>query len=84
MLEYIATMKRLISHGNSGASYVMKDHTKGPHRAGEWGDHKTTLGIIAADDPVTCAICAKENSLLDQTGWKCFNHIAKNEKSLPI
>jgi predicted metal-binding protein len=30
--------------------------------------------------PVTCAIYARENGLLDQPGWKCFKHIAKNEK----
>jgi hypothetical protein len=35
---------------------------------GEWGD------------PVTCAIYARENGLLDQPGWKRFKHIAKNEK----
>jgi Reverse transcriptase (RNA-dependent DNA polymerase) len=38
------------------------------------------LGIIAANDPVTCAIYGP----LDQPGWKHFKHIAKNKKTLPI
>ncbi len=40
------------------------------------------LSIIAADDPVTCAIYAKENNLLEQEGWKQFKGIAKHEKKL--
>jgi hypothetical protein len=39
----------------------------------EWengGITKEPLKIIAADDPVTCAIYARENGLLDQPGWK--------------
>jgi hypothetical protein len=41
---------------------------------------KEPLRIIAANDPVKCAIYARENGLLDQPGWKQFKHIAKNEK----
>ena len=37
---------------------------------------------MASDDPVTCAIHAKENGLLKTPGWKQFNRIAKNEKKL--
>ena len=39
----------------------------------EWENGEITsepLTIIAADDPVTCAIYAKENGLLDLDGWK--------------
>jgi hypothetical protein len=49
----------------------------------EWENREITkepLRIIAADDPVACAIYVRENGLLVQPGWKCFNHIAKNEK----
>jgi hypothetical protein len=49
----------------------------------EWENVEITkdpVKIIAADDPVTCAIYARENGLLDQPGWKRFKHIAKNEK----
>jgi Reverse transcriptase (RNA-dependent DNA polymerase) len=51
-----------------------------PYWIGERVDLQKTLRIIAADDPVTCAIYARENGLLDQPGWKRFRHIAKNEK----
>jgi hypothetical protein len=30
---------------------------------------KEPLGIIAPDDPVTCAIYARDNGLLDQPEW---------------
>jgi len=39
----------------------------------EWENGEITsepLSIIAADDPVTCAIYAKENNLLEQDSWK--------------
>ena len=38
------------------------------------------LKIVAVDDPVSCAIYARENDLLDTPGWKRFKHIAKLEK----
>jgi hypothetical protein len=38
------------------------------------------LQVIASDDPVTCAIYAKENDLLDTSGWKRFKSLAKHEK----
>ena len=49
----------------------------------EWENGEITsepLTIIAADDPVTCAIYAKENGLLDLDGWKQFKGIAKRDK----
>ena len=49
----------------------------------EWENGEITtepLQIIAADDPVTCAIYAKENGLLEKPGWKRFKSIAKREK----
>ena len=49
----------------------------------EWENGETTyeaLGVIAADDPVTCAIYAKEKGLLELDGWKKFARIAKREK----
>jgi len=51
----------------------------------EWENGEITsapLSIIAADDPVTCAIYAWENNLLEQEGWKWFKGIAKHEKKL--
>jgi hypothetical protein len=35
------------------------------------------LKVIAADDPVSCAIYAREIDLLDKPGWKRFKHVAK-------
>jgi hypothetical protein len=49
----------------------------------EWENGETTtepLSIIATNDPVTCAIYAKEHDLLDTEGWKRFRNMAKREK----
>jgi hypothetical protein len=48
----------------------------------EWenGETKESLQIIAKDDPATCAVYAKDNDLLDTTGWKHFKSIAKQQK----
>ena len=51
----------------------------------EWENGEITfepLSIIAADDPVTCAMYALDNKLLHLPGWKRFKHIAKNQKVL--
>jgi hypothetical protein len=51
----------------------------------EWEDNSITtepLGIVAADDPVTCAIYAREQDLLDTPGWKRFKSIAKKQKKM--
>jgi hypothetical protein len=49
----------------------------------EWESGETTidpLQLITADDPVSCAIYARENNLLDKPGWKRFKGIPKQEK----
>jgi len=49
----------------------------------EWENGEITtepLQIIAADDPVTCAIYARDNNLLDLPGWKRFKNLAKHQK----
>ena len=51
----------------------------------EWENGEITsepLSIIGADDPVTCAIYARENNLLNKPGWKRFARLAKREKKL--
>ena len=51
----------------------------------EWKTGEITeepLSFIAADDPVTCAECAKKHGLLHLDGWKRLKHIAKNHKQL--
>jgi hypothetical protein len=40
------------------------------------------LHIVAADDPVTRAIYAKENNLLVLPGWTRFKNIARQQQKL--
>jgi hypothetical protein len=49
----------------------------------EWENGEITtepLLVIAADDPVTCAVYAREHELLDVKGWRRFRNLAKHEK----
>jgi hypothetical protein len=49
----------------------------------EWENGEITmepLSVIAADDPVTCTVYAREKDLLDVEGWKQFWNLAKREK----
>ena len=48
-----------------------------------WNSGESTyepLDLIAKDDPITCAIYAKNNNLLQQTGWKRFKRILSRER----
>jgi hypothetical protein len=48
-----------------------------------WGDNTETvepLTEVIKDDPVTCALYAKENGLLNTPGWKSLKRIANKEK----
>ena len=40
------------------------------------------LSVLAADDPVTCAMYATENDLLHIDGWKRFRNLVKRDKNL--
>jgi hypothetical protein len=67
--------KRIIPHEDKGSQCYAQI---------EWENGEITnepLKIIAADDPVSCAIYARENDLLDKPGWKRFKQIAKQEKT---
>jgi hypothetical protein len=49
----------------------------------DWENGEITsepLSIIAADDPVTCAIYAQDNGLLELDGWRCFKAIANRQR----
>jgi hypothetical protein len=49
----------------------------------EWENGAVTfepLSLMAADDPVSCAIYAKQHGLLDTPGWKQFKKLTKREK----
>jgi len=63
-----------------------------PHYAGakynvqvEWETSEVTyepLDVIATNDPVTCAVYARDNDLLDLPGWKHFKKLAMQERQL--
>ena len=51
----------------------------------EWETGESMYGpldVIAADDPVTCAIYAKEKGLLNEPRWRRFKSIARRENRL--
>ena len=51
----------------------------------EWENGEITdepMTTIAADDPVTLAIYARDNDLLDVDGWKRFKSIAKRQQHM--
>ena len=50
-----------------------------------WEDGSQTyepLSMIAADDPVTCALYGKKHGLLNEPGWKRFRSLAKKDKKM--
>ena len=63
---------------------VDKDYNGSPYNVRvEWANGETTyepLSIIAADDPVSCAIYTKKNGLLDTPGWRRFKTLAKRDQ----
>jgi hypothetical protein len=81
--EVLWKYKRILGHqgpltsedeGYKGSSYNVQV---------EWENGEITyepLSVIAADDPVSCAIYAQDNGLLDTPGWKRFKRIAKRQK----
>jgi hypothetical protein len=83
MLEYITKdegsdimwkFKHIVSHEKKGSQINFLI---------EWENGEITsehLTVVAADDPVTCAIYARDNDLLNRPGWKRFKQIAKREK----
>jgi hypothetical protein len=51
----------------------------------EWENGEVTsepLTILASDDPVACAIYARDNNLLDTPGWRRFKRLANRQKKL--
>ena len=51
----------------------------------EWENGEITselLSIIAADDPVSCALYVRDNGLLERDGWKRFKGIANRQQKL--
>jgi hypothetical protein len=53
----------------------------------QWENGETTtepLRLIAADNPVMCAIYARDNNLLDLPGWKRLRGLAKRQKKFEM
>ena len=51
----------------------------------EWETGEITfepLSVIAADDPITCALYAKQNNLYNLDDWKRFRYLIKKKKQL--
>ena len=51
----------------------------------QWEDGSITwepLNIFAKDDPITCAVYAKDNDLLETDGWKALRKHARRAKKL--
>ena len=51
----------------------------------EWEDGSIThepLNIFGHDAPEICVEYGQKHDLLNETGWKCFHHIAKSKKKL--
>ena len=75
--------KRIVSH-QGPLSPTHADYNGSTYNVTiEWENGETTsepLQVIAKDDPVSCAIYAKENGLLDLPGWKKFKIIARRQK----
>ena len=47
-----------------------------------WEKSYEPLSFLGVDDPVTCAMYAKENDLLHIDEWKRFRNLAKRDKTL--
>ena len=47
-----------------------------------WEKTYEPISVLAANDPVTCAMYATENDLLHIDGWKRFRNLAKRDKTL--
>jgi hypothetical protein len=84
MVEYITKddesdirwkLKCIISHDYKGSQCYVQI---------EWENGEITnepLKIIAADDPVSCAIYARENDLLNKPGWNILKQTAKQDNT---
>ena len=49
---------------------------------GEWEVTFEPLNVIAADDPVSCAIYARDNGFLSKEGWKSFKRAAFEQQKM--
>jgi Reverse transcriptase (RNA-dependent DNA polymerase) len=83
--DVVWKFKRIVGH--EGPFSSKHDNYKGStyNVMVEWENGEISsepLSIIAADDPVTCAIYARDNGLLKLPGWKRFKRLAARQKQL--
>jgi len=83
--DIIWKFKDIIGH-QGPLSKSHKDYKGSPYNVTVlWENGETSnkpLLVIAADDPVSCAIYAGQNDLLSQPGWKRFKSLAKRQKKM--
>jgi hypothetical protein len=83
--EQIWNYKRIFAH-QGPLRPTDKDWKGSAYNVGlEWETGERTyepLAMIAADDPVTCAIYARDKGLLQTDGWRRFKRVVKNQKKL--
>jgi hypothetical protein len=83
--EVIWKFKRITGHQGPLKSGHPDYHGLSYNVMIEWETGEITkepLSMIAKDDPVTCAIYAKDHNLLELPGWTRFKKIAKQQKKL--
>jgi hypothetical protein len=83
--ETLWKFKRIVGHQGPLNSSDHSYNGSGWNVMMEWESGEITtepLITIAADDPVTCAIYARDNDLLEEPGWKRFRGIARRDKKM--
>ena len=83
--EIVWKFRKIIAH--QGPLSPHSPHYKGSRYnvLVDWESGEKTyepMKLIVADDPVTLAIYAKENDLLDEEGWRQFKPLARRQKML--
>jgi hypothetical protein len=83
--DIIWKFKEIVGH-KGPLSKTHKDYKGSPYNVTVlWENGETSdepLSMIAADDPVSCAIYARDKDLLDLPGWRQFKTLAKKQKNL--
>jgi hypothetical protein len=76
----VSKFKRIVSHQGPITSNHPDYNGSTYSLLIEWETTKEALQVFAKDDPVTCAIYAKDNGLLDLPSWKQFKSISRLQK----
>jgi hypothetical protein len=83
--DIIWKFKEIVGHKDP-LSKTHKDYKGSPYNVTVlWENGETSdepLSMIAVDDPVSCAMYARDKDLLDLPGWRWFKTLAKRQKNL--